>query len=138
MTMRAERDWLGGGIATVGGGALVAGALLPWMSLFAGLQRYSGVAGLYGRLLLLGGLLAIGGGIAMFVRRRRQLRFAVGALGVILSAFAWWILDGLRTTTRSLEHHPLLLARAGPGLFVALTGAFLIVVLIVPLPRRAT
>jgi hypothetical protein len=137
MTTDVERDWLGGVIATIGGGALVAGALLPWMSLFAGLQRYRGVAGLYGRLLLLGGVFAIAGGIALLVRRRPRLRFAVGALGAILSAFAWWVLDGLRATTHSLEHHPLMLARAGPGVFVALAGAVFITLLIVPVPRRA-
>jgi len=138
MTARADRDWLGAVIATSGGSALVVGALLPWMSLFAGLQRYPGVSGLYGRLLLAGGVSAIGGGIAMLVRRRRGLRLAVGALGLILSAFAWWILDGLRATTHSLEHHPLMLARAGPGLFVALAGALLVALLILPVPLRAT
>lgn len=136
MSARADRDWLGAAVATTGGGALIVGALLPWMTLFAGLQRYPGVSGLYGRLLLVGGVSAMGAGIAMLVRRRRQLRIAVGALGVVLSAFAWWILDGLRATTHSLEHHPMMLARAGPGLFVALAGALLIALLILT-PRTA-
>lgn len=135
--MAAERDWLGGAIATSGGGALVAGALLPWMSLFAGLQRYPGVAGLYGRLLLVGGVSAIACGFAMIVRPRQRLRPAVGALGFVLTAFASWVLYGLRATIRALGHHPLLLARPGAGLFVALAGALLITVLIVPLPRAA-
>jgi hypothetical protein len=132
MTARAERDWLGGAMAIIGGSALVVGALLPWMSLFAGLHRYPGVTGPYGRLLLLGGVFAIVAGVAMLARPRHRLRLAVGALGVVLTAFAWWVLVGLRATTRSLEHHPLLLARAGPGLFIALAGALIVASLIVP------
>jgi hypothetical protein len=133
----AERDWLGGVIAASGGSALVVGALLPWMSLFAGLQRYAGVSGLYGRLLLIGGATAIVAGLAMVVRPRRRLRPVVGVLGLLLTAFASWVLYGLRATLRGLEHHPLLLARPGAGLFVALAGALLITVLIVPHSRGA-
>ena len=133
MNARAERDWLGGVIAMIGGGALVVGALLPWMSLFAGLHRYRGVSGLYGRLLLIGGVFAFCAGIAMLVRPRHRLRPAVGVLGVALTAFAWWVLVGLRDTTRALEHHPMMLARPGPGLFVAFAGAVLVTSLIVPL-----
>lgn len=138
MSVPAERDWLGAAIATSGGSALVAGAMLPWMSLFAGLQRYPGVAGLYGRLILVGGVSAIIGGVAMIMRPRQRLRPAVGALGLILTAFASWVLYGLRATTRTLQHHPLLLARPGAGLFVALAGALLVTLLIVPLPHRTT
>lgn len=134
MRVPAQRDWLGAVVATAGGSALVVGALLPWMSLFAGLQRYRGVAGLYGRLLLVGGVLAIGGGIALVVHPRHRLRTAVGVLGVILTAFASWVFEGLRATTRSLEHHPLMLARAGPGVFVALAGAIVVALLVVPVP----
>ena len=137
MSTHVERDWLGGAIATTGGAALVAGALLPWMSLFAGLQPYPGVSGLYGRLLLVGGASAIGGGLAMVVRARPRLRTAVGALGLGLAAFASWVLYGLRVTTDRLANDPLLVARAGVGLFVALTGALLVAVLIIPLPHRA-
>lgn len=136
--MTAERDWLGAAISMCGGCALVAGALLPWMSLFAGLQKYAGVAGLNGRLLLLGGVSAIIGGAAMAMRRRRQLRVALGGLGVVLAAFAAWLIFELRATVHVLAHHPLLLARPGSGLFVALAGALLVTLLIVPLPRRTT
>ena len=136
MTTRAERDWLGGAIAICGGGALVTGALLPWLSLFAGLHRYAGVAGLNGRVLLVGGALAIAGGVAMFARPRRRLRALLGALGLALAAFATWVLAGLRATLHGLAHHPLLLARPGSGLYVALAGALLMTVLFVPLPRQ--
>lgn len=137
MTTTAERDWLGGAIATCGGSALVAGALLPWLSLFAGLHRYAGVAGLNGRVLLVGGALAVAGGLAMFARPRRRLRPLLGALGVALAAFAAWVIVGLRETVHALAHHPLLLARPGSGLYVALAGALLMTVLFVPLPRQS-
>lgn len=134
--MSAEHDWLGAAIAICGGCALVIGALLPWMSLFAGLQRYPGVVGLNGRLLLIAGASAMLGGVALAMRPRRLLRGALGWLGLVLAAFALWVLHGLRTTLDSLAHHPLLLARAGSGLAVALAGALLLTLLIVPTPRR--
>ena len=137
MTTTTERDWLGGAIATCGGSALVTGALLPWLSLFAGLQRYPGVAGLNGKVLLVGGLSAIVGGLAMLARPRRRFRPLLGALGIGLAAFAIWVIVGLRATLRGLAHHPLLLARPGSGLYVALAGALLMTVLFVPLPRHA-
>ncbi len=136
-THAEQRDWLGGAIATTGGAALVTGALLPWMSLFAGLQPYPGVTGLYGRMLLVGGAFAVCCGIAMVVRARPWLRTAVGALGIVLAAFAAWVLHGLHVTTHALEHDPLLVARPGPGVFVALTGALIVALLVVPLPHRA-
>ena len=137
MSVPAERDWLGGAIAACGGGALVVGALLPWMSMFAGLQSYPGVAGLYGRLLLVGGIAGIIAGFVMVARPRRRLRTAIGALGVALAAFASWIVIGLRTTLGTLGHHPLLLARPGYGLFVALAGALVLSSLILA-PRART
>ena len=126
----AERDWLGAAMSAGGGSALVAGALLPWMSLFAGLQRYPGVAGLNGRLLLAGGVAGIATGIVMIARPRRFLRRAIGVLGVALAAFASWVLIGLHETIRTLAHHPLMLARPGFGLYVALAGALAMALLI--------
>lgn len=135
MIVSTARDWPAVAVATAGGCALVAGALLPWMSLFAGLQRYPGIAGLNGRLLLAGGASAIAGGLVVFARPR--LRRLLGALGIVLTAFDVWILIGLRSTLRELGHHPLLLARPGSGLFVALAGALALSLLIVPPRGRA-
>jgi hypothetical protein len=119
----------------MGGAALVVGALLPWMSLFAGLDRYRGVAGLYGRILLVGGILAITGGVALLVRPAHRIRTALGLLGAVLAGLASWVLLGLRATTGALRHHPLLLARPGPGPFVAFAGGLVVAALILP-PRR--
>jgi len=109
--------------------------MLPWLSLFAGLHSYSGMIGLYGRLLFAGGTLALVGGVAVLVRSDRWLRPGVGALGVLLALFTSWLLIGLRATTRTLGGHPLLIARPGPGLFVALAGALVVAALLFPDPR---
>ena len=131
-----SRDWSGGLVAVVGGTVVVTGAMLPWMSLFAGLQPYAGVAGLYGRLVFAGGALAVLGGLAILARPGRRLRFSVGGLGLALTAFACWVLLGLLTTTRELGHHPMLLARPGPGVFVVLAGALVVAALVVPNRQR--
>jgi hypothetical protein len=121
------------GITAVAGGTLVvAGAILPWLSFFAGLQSYSGMVGLYGRLLFAGGALAVVAGVVIVIGSIRWLRPGVGALGLLLALFTSWLLLGLRSTTRELSGHPLLVARAGPGLFVALVGALAIAGLLVP------
>ncbi len=123
-------------MTAVAGGALVCvGAWLPWLSLFAGLHSYSGMFGLYGRLLFAGGVLAVAGGAAMLVRSDRWLRPGVGALGLLLSIFTSWLLLGLRSTTRALRGHPVLIARPGPGLFVALVGALTVAGILMPALR---
>lgn len=109
------------------GGTLVAtGALLPWLTLFAGLQRYPGLVGLYGRLVLAGGALAVALGLAMSLHRARWLWLGSGALGLVLTIFTAWLLGGLLETTHGLGADAMLVARPGPGLFVALAGAMLV------------
>ena len=121
------------GITAVTGGSLVvAGAMLPWLSFFAGLQSYSGMVGLYGCLLFAGGVLAVAAGVAILIGSIRWLRPGVGALGLLLALFTSWLLLGLRTTTRELSGHPFIVARPGPGLFVALVGALAVAGLLVP------
>ena len=134
-TAAGEHDWLGAAAAMMGGATLVVGALLPWMSFFAGLERISGVAGLYGRVLLTGGILAFAGGMALLVRPAKRIRMTIGMLGAVLASLASWVLLGLRATTGALGHHPLLLARPGPGPFVAFAGGLVVAALILP-PRR--
>jgi hypothetical protein len=136
---QSRRDWTRG-LTAIAGGALVAvGSILPWMSLFAGLQRYPGVDGLYGRLALTAGAIAFVGGIAILIRPQRRpsrLRLGIGVLGVALALFACWILLGLRSTIRELGHHPLLLARSGPGVFVVVAGAIALATLLLPTRQR--
>lgn len=125
--------------ACILGGALTcAGATLPWLSFFAGLQSYSGLVGLYGRVLFAAGALAVAGGATMLVRRETWLRAAVGVLGVVETLFVAWLLVGLRQTIHGLGMHAMLLARAGPGLDVALAGALLTASTVVPWRRAAS
>ncbi|HEU4566043.1 MAG TPA: hypothetical protein VFS05_15390 [Gemmatimonadaceae bacterium] len=123
--------------AAAAGGALIAGgAALPWLSLFAGLQTYSGLIGGYGRLLFAGGMIAIAGGIAAAARPARWIRPTVGALGVLLALFTSWLLVGLAATIEELATHPLVIARAGPGLYVSLAGALIVTLSALPLGFR--
>lgn len=117
----------GKGWAMIVGGALVcAGTLLPWMSFFAGLQSLSGLAGLYGRILFASGALAVLSGTAVLHRPHAWLIAAAGAFGVLETLFVLWLLVGLHSTLRDLGMHAMLIARPGPGLFVALAGAMLL------------
>jgi hypothetical protein len=113
--------------AVLMGGALVcAGSALPWMSFFAGLQSLSGLVGLYGRILLASGALAVLAGAAMLRRNDTWLPLATAALGLLQTIFILWLLIGVRDTMRGLGMHAMLLPRPGPGLFVCLGGALLI------------
>jgi len=116
----------GVGAAASGGALICAGTALPWLSLFAGLQTYSGLVGVYGRVLFAGGVFALAGAAAMFVRADPWLPWLVGALGLALTLFVAWLLLGLHATTAALSMHATLVARPGPGLFVALAGALLV------------
>jgi hypothetical protein len=134
--VQSRRDWPHALLAVTGGTLVVVGSVLPWMSLFAGLHAYSGLAGYYGRLILAGGALSILGGAAMLARPRDWLRLGIGGVGVALAVFAAWILVGLSAKVRELGHHPLLLARPGPGVFVVIAGAIALAAVLLPVRRR--
>jgi hypothetical protein len=117
-----------GNVATVflGGALVCTGTMLPWMSFFAGLQSLTGLGGLYGRILFASGALAVLSGTAMLHRRSAWLFAGTGVLGVLQTLFVVWLLLGLHSTLGELGTHAMLLARPGPGLFVALAGAMLV------------
>ena len=110
----------------VGGVLICVGTMLPWMSFFAGLQTLWGLAGLYGRLLFASGVLAVLSGTAMLRRRDGWLPLVTRVLGIAQTAFIVWLLVGLHATLGELGMHAMLIARPGPGLFVALGGAMLV------------
>ena len=116
-----------GGAAAFGGALIVAGAWLPWFSLYAGLHPLRGISALNGRILLAGGAVALLMGLALLVRDHRRLRRLLGALGIGLALFAAWILMGVPETYRTMQENPMLVARVGPGLFVAMFGALIVV-----------
>lgn len=123
----AWRDFVAGAAAACGGVLIVAGAWLPWFSLYAGLHPLRGITALNGRLLLAGGVVAALMGLALLVRDDRRLRWLLAGLGIGLSVFAAWILFGVPATYRTMQENPMLVARIGPGLFVALLGALIVV-----------
>ena len=120
-----QRRWVAW-MAMVGGVVLIVGTVLAWFSLFAGLQPYRGVDVLNGRLLSIGGLLSFFAGAAFFRRGRLWLRWSIGFLGFVLLAFASWSLFQLLVLYRQLAADPFMVAKLGPGLFVAIVGALLI------------
>jgi len=93
--------------------------------MFAGQQRYGGLIGLYGRLLFVGGALAVLAGFGHVRRDGRELRRCTALLGLVLLAFTTWLLAGLLGMVRS-GLDAMLVARPGPGLFLALLGALLV------------
>jgi ABC-type Fe3+-siderophore transport system permease subunit len=109
----------------VGGGLVVAGALLPWLTLFAGLQHYPGTTGLYGWVVLAGGGAAVLSGLWGLRSSPAWLPWAGASLGLALFLFAVWLIAGLHQTM-SQPAGPMLVPRAGPGLFVVLAGAGLL------------
>ena len=123
-----------GNIATVllGGALVCIGTTLPWMSFFAGVQSLSGLVGLYGRILFVSGAFVVLMGTAMLQRRAAWLLFGTGLLGVLQMLFVGWLLIGLRATLGDLDMHAMLLARPGPGLFVAFAGALLVSAAMIP------
>jgi hypothetical protein len=107
------------------------GATLPWLTLYAGLHPLRGTTGLYGWIAFGAGALACAAGVAAsrsharwlgaWLRRGRLL------LGGGVLAFAVWLVFGLV----AILHRPaaaMLAPRPGPGLFLVLAGAALILV----------
>lgn len=110
----------------LGGGLVATGALLPWITLFAGLQHYSGLIGLYGWLVLAGGVASVAVGVAMYLRPARWLPLGGLTLGLTLTIFTGWLVGRLFETMRGVGADAMLVARPGPGLFVAMAGALVV------------
>jgi len=116
---------VGGLLVMLGGLLVMLGAWLPWLTMFAGQQEYGGLIGLYGRFLFGGGALAVLAGLGHLRRDGRALRRGTALLGLALLGFTVWLLAGLLGMVgRGLD--AMLVARPGPGLFVALLGALLV------------
>lgn len=112
---------------TVAGGLLaIAGAFLPWLTLDGGLQRYSGTIGPYGWLIVAAGVLALGVGSLEIRRRSFRLSLTAASLAVALLGFTGWLILGLQQVVQRPDA-AMFAPQAGPGLFVILGGAILIV-----------
>ena len=117
-------------VAAVGGGALLLlGAFLPWLSFYMGLHPLRGVIGLNGRILAAGGALCLGLGVVSWLRPRLAVQRAAALLGYGLGGFVLWLMLQQFILLRELRRTPMMFPRLGPGLFVALGGALVIVLL---------
>lgn len=121
-----------GAAVTVGGTLVATAALLPWLTLFAGLQHYSGLIGLYGWLILAGGVASVAIGLAMLVRRTRWLQLGGLTLGLMLTGFTVFLVGRLSETMHGLGADAMMVARPGPGLFVAMAGALVVAIAALP------
>jgi hypothetical protein len=112
-------------IALIAGGVLLmSGAALPWLTLFAGLHQYGGMIGAYGQAIFAAGAAAVICGIIAVRVRPPWLPFASTTFGAAVLAFGLWLIVGLE----QLVHRPdniMFVPRAGPGLYVVLSGATL-------------
>lgn len=110
------------------------GALVPWLTLYAGLYGYRGTTGLYGWLAFGAGALAFAAGLVATRVGPRWLGWASTAFGGGLVIFTAWLIVGLITILRR-PSAAMLAPRPGPGLFLVLAGAALI--LLAPVAERA-
>jgi hypothetical protein len=118
-------QWIAAALVSAGA-LIIVGVALPWLTLYAGLQQYNGTMGLYGWLLIgAGSGIVIAGFITLRVRVR-WLAPAIMSLGLALFAFASWLLAGLSQIVHSPQSI-MLVPRPGPGLYVILIGAVLLI-----------
>jgi hypothetical protein len=119
------RGWRAGAglIAVAAGAALLAGAFLPWVEAFAGLIQVPGVRGLNGRILAAAGVVIIAAGLYHLVRGGQAARWVAGLAGFTAAAFSGYLLIELSGTMRALGGDSMVIARAGPGLWVAAAGS---------------
>ena len=122
--MRAGRGWPARAVAIVGCALVIVGTYLPWMTLFAGLKKMNGFAGLNGWLIA-GAAVAT----AMAVLLGTRASKAANAAAIILSSstllFSLWLLRGLTAIVGDGRANPMMLTRAGPGLYVITVGALM-------------
>jgi hypothetical protein len=112
--------------AIVGGAALVVGARLPWMSFYVGLKPLLGTRGLNGQLLFAGGVALVIAGLVLAVRPLRRIQFGAGVIGGASALYALYLLARMEMTVRHIAmHDPMMFARQGPGLFVAVAGGLI-------------
>jgi hypothetical protein len=112
--------------AVTGGTLAIIGAALPWLTLDGGLQRYNGTIGPYGWLIVAAGALIIAIGLLQIRKRFARFTATAAALGIGLFVFAIWLLSGVQ----QVVHRPeaaMFAPGPGPGLFVVLAGAIVVI-----------
>lgn len=124
-TGRWPRGWrAAAGLTSVAGGAaIITGAFLPWAEAFAGLIQLPGVRGANGRILAAVGAVIAGAGLYHLGRGGERARWLAGLAGFAAVGFSGYLLIQLARTLRVLGGDSMVIARGGPGLYVALTGS---------------
>jgi hypothetical protein len=119
------RGWrAAAGLTSVAAGVVViAGAFLPWVEAFAGLVQVSGVRGSNGQILASLGTLIACAGLYQLARPGERARWVAGLAGFAAAGFSGYLLIQLARSMRVLGGDSMVIARPGPGLWVAATGA---------------
>ncbi len=119
------RGWrAAAGLTSVAAGAVIlVGAFLPWVEAFAGLVQVSGVQGSNGRILAAAGAAIACGGLYQLARPAESARWFTGLAGFTAAGFAGYLLIQLARSMRVLGGDSMVIARPGPGLWVAATGS---------------
>ena len=119
------RGWrAAAGLTSVAAGAVIlAGAFLPWVEAFAGLVQVPGVRGINGQILAAAGALIAVTGLYQLVRGGQAARWITGLTGFAAVAFSGYLLIQLAKTMRVLGSDSMVIARSGPGLWVAAAGS---------------
>ena len=119
------RSWqTAAGLAAIAAGAaIVTGALLPWVETFAGLIGIPGIRGTNGRLLAAAGVLIAAAGIYHLVRGGQAARWLTGIAGFAALGFSAYLLIQLTRSMSVLGGDSMVVARGGPGLWVAAGGS---------------
>ena len=119
------RGWrAAAGLTSVAAGAVIlAGAFLPWVEAFAGLVQVPGVRGINGQILAAAGALIAVTGLYQLVRGGQAARWITGLTGFAAAGFSGYLLIQLAKTMRVLGSDSMVIARSGPGLWVAAAGS---------------
>ena len=105
------------------GAVIVGGAFLPWVEAFAGLVQVPGVRGSNGRILAAAGAVIACAGLCQLARPGERARWLASLAGFAAAGFSGYLLIQLAKSVRVLGGDSMVIARPGPGLWVAVTGA---------------
>jgi hypothetical protein len=111
--------------AVAGGVTIVVGAFMPWVEAFAGLVHIPGVRGINGRVLAVMGVLIAVTGLFHAIRGGNRSRWLMGVAGFAATAFSGYLLIRLVASVHTLGGDSMVIARSGPGLWVAAAGSVL-------------
>jgi hypothetical protein len=122
---RWPRGWraAAGLVSVAAGAAIIAGAFLPWVEVFAGLVQIPGIRGPNGQILVTAGALIAAAGAYQLARGGERARWTAGLAGFGAAGFSGYLLIQLAGTIRALGGDSMVIARGGPGLWVAATGS---------------